>query len=156
MMISVYKITRKQIARPKNMELNQLMHVHDLLLSLDDGKIYLLASLEHYRSSHSPSQIAALFRPFLYSPWLVFIISFWSNPFGLCSLTYICASISIRSTRIGFGSDSFRSIHYPSLLSSNVIRSSIIHTLMTPNSRTLLLRIAFRTSLTLCGSASTI
>ena len=37
----------------------------------------------------------------------------------------------------------------------NVIRSSIIHTPMTPNSRTLLLRIAFRTSLTLCGSAST-
>ena len=36
-----------------------------------------------------------------------------------------------------------------SLLSSNVIRSSIIHTPMTPNSRTLLLRIAFRTSLTL-------
>ena len=32
-----------------------------------------------------------------------------------------------------------------SLLSSNVIRSSIIHTPMTPNSRTLLLRIAFRT-----------
>ena len=36
-----------------------------------------------------------------------------------------------------------------SLLSSNVIRSSIIHTPMTPNSRTLLLRITFLTSLTL-------
>ena len=42
-----------------------------------------------------------------------------------------------------------------SLLSSNVIRSSIIHTQTTPNSRTLLLRIAFLTSLTLCGFAST-
>ena len=38
-----------------------------------------------------------------------------------------------------------------SLLSSKVIRSSIIHTPMTPNSRTLLLRIAFLTPLTLCG-----
>ena len=40
---------------------------------------------------------------------------------------------------------------YPSLslLSSNVIRSFIIHTPMTPNSRTLLLWIAFLTSLTL-------
>ena len=42
-----------------------------------------------------------------------------------------------------------------SLLSSNAIRSSIIHMPMTPNSRTLLLRIAFLTSVTLCGSAST-
>ena len=73
--------------------------------------------IRHYRSRHSPSQIAARFRPFWYSPRLVFIISFWSNPIGLCSLAYICASIGIlwRSTRIGFGSDSFRSIHYPSL-----------------------------------------
>ena len=38
-----------------------------------------------------------------------------------------------------------------SLLSLNVIRASIIHTLTTPNSRTLLLRIVFLTSLTLCG-----
>ena len=42
-----------------------------------------------------------------------------------------------------------------SLLSSNVIRSTIIHMQTTPNSRTRLLRIAFLTSLTLCGFAST-
>ena len=76
-----------------------------------------LCVIRHYRSWHSPSQVVARFRPFWYSPWLVFIISFWSNPIGLCSLAYICASIGIlrRSTRIGFGSDYFRSIHYPSL-----------------------------------------
>ena len=54
---------------------------------------------------------------FWYSPRLVFIISFWSNPIGLCSLAYICASIGILwcSTMIGFGSYYFRVIHYPSL-----------------------------------------
>ena len=54
---------------------------------------------------------------FWYSPRLVFIISFWSNPIGLCSLAYICTSIGILrcSTRIGFGSYSFRVIHYTSL-----------------------------------------
>ena len=70
-----------------------------------------------YRPGHSTEQIAARFRPFWYSLRLVFIISFWSNPIGLCSLAYICASIGILrcSTRIGFGSYSFRVIHYTSL-----------------------------------------
>ena len=49
----------------------------------------------------------------------------------------------------------FRLIHYPSifqsLLSLTIVRSSIIQTLTIPNSRTLLLQLAFLASLTLCG-----
>ena len=47
------------------------------------------------------------------------------NPIGLCSLAYICASIGIlwRSTRIGFGSGSFRSVS----LSAVIERHSILH-----------------------------
>ena len=114
-----------------------------------------------YSRYHSPSQIAARCLPFWYSPRLVFIIGsitsyFWSNPICHSSLAYICASIGILrcSARIGFWSHYLRSVPL-SLLSLKVIRSSIIHTLTTPNSITLLPRIAFLASLTLSGSAST-
>ena len=92
----------------------------------------------------------------------MFIISFKSNPNCLCSLVYICSTIGIlpSSTRIGVGSFVFRFIHYPSvfqcLLSLTIITSSIIHTLTIPNSRTLLLPIAFLASHNLCGFASII
>ena len=58
---------------------------------------------------------------------LVFIISFWSNPIGLCSLAYICASIGILrcSTRIGFGPILF--VLYTTPLSTVIERHSILH-----------------------------
>ena len=138
MMISVYKITRKQIARPKNMELNQLMHVHDLLLSLDDGTIYLLASLDLSAAFNTIDHHILLHR--------------LQHDFGLSGtvLDWFSSYLSGRIQSVSFHSHT----SVPASVSCGVPQGSVLGPILfvlytTP------LRIAFLTSLTLCGSAST-
>ena len=138
--------------------------VNDLLLSLDDGKISLLASLDLSAAFDTIDHAILLHRlqhDFGLSgtvlDWFSSYLSSRIQSVSVHSHTSVPASVSCGVPQgSGLGPILFVLYTTPlSLLSSNVIRSSIIHTPMTPNSRTLLLRIAFRTSLTLCGSAST-
>ena len=98
--------------------------VNDLLLSLDDGKISLPASLDlsaafdtiyHNILLHRLQHDFGLSGTVL--DWFSSYLSGRIQSVDLCSLAYICASIGILrcSTRIGFGSYYFRVIHYPSL-----------------------------------------
>ena len=138
--------------------------VNDLLLSLDDGKITLLALLD----------LSAAFDPIDNN----FLLHILQHDFGLSGTVLdwfssdLCGRIQSVSVHSHTSVPASVSCGVPQgsvlgpilfvlytttlyMLSLHVIRSSIIHTLTTPNSRTLLLRIAFLTSLTLCGFATT-
>ena len=133
--------------------------VNDLLLSLDDGKISLLASLDLSAAFDTIDHNILLHR-LQHAFGLSGTVLDWFSSYisvSVHSHTSVPASVSCGVPQGSvLGPIIFVLYTTPlSLLSSNFIRSSIIHTQTTPNSKTLLLRIAFLTSLTLCGFAST-
>ena len=141
--------------------------VNDLLLSLDDGNISLLASLDLSAAFDTIDHNILLHRlqhdfdlSVTVLDWFSSYLSGQIQSVSVHSHTFVPASVSCGVLHVPQGSVLGPIIFFLyttpslSLLSLNVIRSSIIHTLTTHNSRTLLLRIAFLTSLTLCGFAS--
>ena len=150
--------------RPGHSTETALLKIVNDLLSLDDGNIYLLASLDLSAAFDTIDHDILLHRlqhDFGLSgtvlDWLSSYLSGRIQSVSVHSHTSVPASVSCGVPQGSvLGPIMFVLYTTPlSLLSSNAIRSSIIHMPMTPNSRTLLLRIAFLTSLTLCGSAST-
>ena len=137
--------------------------VNDLLLSLDGGKISLLASLDLSAAFDTIDHNILLHR-LQHDFGLSGTVLEWFSSYlsGRIKSVSVHSHTSVPHRYLAvFHKDRFWVLFFScytlplSLLSSNVIRYSIIHTQTTPNSRTLLLRIAFLTSLTLCGFAST-
>ena len=97
--------------------------VNDLLLSLDDGIIFLLVSLDlsaafdtidHNILLHRSKHDFGLSGTVL--DWFLSYLSGRIQSVSVHSHTSVPASVSWCSTRIGYGSySSFRVIHYPSL-----------------------------------------
>ena len=137
--------------------------VNDLLLSLDDGNISLLAPLDLSAAFDTIDHnilLHILQHDFCLSgtvlDWFSSYLSGRIQSVSVHSHTFVPESVYCGVPQGSvLGPIIFVLYTTLSLLSSSVIRSSIIHTQTTPNYRTLLLRIAFLTSLTLCGFAST-
>ena len=135
--------------RGHSTETAPLKIVNDLLLSLDDDTFSLLSyvrGIRRYRAQHFPSSSSSSSS-----------IGFHHNISGriqsvsVHSHTSVPGSVSCGVPQgLVLGPIRFVLFTTPlSLLSLNAFRSSIIHTQTIPNSRTLLPRIVFLTSLTL-------